>query len=150
MIGVRLKKLKVLDAVVVIQVVQMMNHLGGEQVAPKVGLHHQAVLPNIAARMTLARSALRVGVLLNPHQNVPIGITNPAALPVGVTGPRPRAPRLHRDPMLSAQGRDALVRCAELIGNPSVCAIFRNPRADLIDRPFSATVRVCHANLLRW
>jgi hypothetical protein len=150
MVGVRLKKLKVLDAVVVIQVVQMMNHLGREQVAPKVGLHHQPVLPNIPARMALARPALRVGVLLNPHQNVPIGITDSAALPFWVASPRPRAPRLHRDPMLSAQGRDALIRCAELIGNPSVCPVLRNPRADLIDRPFSATVRVRHANLLRW
>jgi hypothetical protein len=40
MVGVRPKKLKVLDAVVVIQVVQMMNHLSGEQVATKVGFHH--------------------------------------------------------------------------------------------------------------
>lgn len=152
MIRVRREHLQILDPVVGVVSVQVVNHLRRQQVAPKVGLHHKAVLPHIASRVPLTRPAFRVRVRLHPKQDIAVRVHNAAPLPLRVTSSRARPPWLHRDPVLPAEHRDPLVCRLELICYPSVGATFSlNPRSNLIDRPIPAPVRMRHRYLLcRW
>ena len=129
----------------------MVDDLRRQQIAAQRRLHHEAMLKDVATRKAFARSPLRMRMIGNPHQNIAILVDVPAPLPVRMTGPRARATRRNSDPVLATQLRHLLVARSDLLCHPSVSlALGLNPRADLINRPNTPTIRMFHGSLLRW